>query len=523
VASNRLPVVLERSRRSWRAEQGSGGLVTALEPVLQEREGIWVGWPGTDSGDWTEICHALERLTESEGYQIHPVRLTARERDDFYLGFSNQVIWPLFHDFQTLCNFDPRFWHAYAGVNRKFAAALQEVVRPGDLLWVHDYHLMSVAEELKAQGIEERMAFFLHIPFPHIDLFTKLPWRFSMLRSLLQYDLIGFQTARDRGNFLHCLRVLVPGIQIEGDDGRVARAILGAREVDIGVFPISIDCEEFAGHAASPAVSERVARIEADFQQRELILGVDRLDYSKGILHKLNGYRLALERYPDMRGKVTLIQLVIPSREGIPEYDRMKSDIEQAVGEIQGAFTRNGWVPIHYYYGTWDRDELIAQYRAADIGLVTPLKDGMNLVAKEYCASNVDEEGVLILSEYAGATAQLHRHALIVDPYDVEGLADAIHDAFTMPKEERRRRMQALRRKIEATDLSWWVDTFLRAANRQSVESAGPPDAFAPRAPEGFFGMSAGAAIPPVKPLRRSVAAPLRRSRDRIRLRPPLP
>lgn len=487
VASNRLPVVLSKeSSGDWHLERGSGGLVTALEPLLRERGGVWVGWPGIHEEAIDGLEEVLQNVTQDHEYRVRGVHLTAREENDFYLGFSNQIVWPLFHDFQTQCNFRPRFWEAYQTVNRKFAEALADEVQEGDFVWVHDYHLMEVAQELRERGIHENCAFFLHIPFPPLDLFVKLPWRFTILRSLLRFDLVGFQSARDRDNFLHCLRALVPGAELEGE-GRVVTARFDGREVRIGVFPVSVHFQEFAGVAGGGEVSRRVAELRSRHQDRSLILGVDRLDYSKGIPHKLEGFRAALRRYPELRGRVTLVQLVVPSREDIPEYHRMKQEIERLVGEIQGEFTRPGWVPIHYQYGRWDRPELLAHYRASRIALVTPLKDGMNLVAKEFCACSLEGDGVLVLSEYAGATAQLQDDAILVNPYDSEEVAQGIHAAFTMPDQERRGRMQRLRQRVRDQDIFWWADTFLRAAEGEDLGPDADVETFSPRPPEGFM------------------------------------
>lgn len=482
VASNRLPVVLEpQADGEWKLSPGSGGLVTALEPVLKRSHGLWIGWQGVEGENREDVDRALAEQSGDLGYDIRGVSLTNEEVQDFYLGFANQVVWPLFHDFQTQCNFDPRFWRTYQHVNRKFARVIAREHRAGDFIWVHDYHLMSVAEELRALDVDAKLGFFLHTPFPPVDLFVKLPWRYEILGSLLRYDLVGFQTARDRKNFTDCIRHLAPELQLEeANDRRVIQAHTPEREVGIGAFPISIDVEDFQEEAVSEAVSERVARIWAEFPGRILILGVDRLDYTKGIPHKLAGYRLALERYPDLQERVSLVQLVIPSREDIPEYDRMKREIERLVGEISGEFTRPGWVPVHYQYGSWERDELIAHYRASRVALVTPLKDGMNLVAKEFCASSLEGEGVLVLSEYAGATAQMQQDALLVNPYDVEGVAEAIHKACTMPERERRRRMERMREKIRREDIYWWVNTFLRAAQARDLGDAATVDLYRP-------------------------------------------
>ncbi len=486
IVSNRLPVVLSRGRGGdWTLERGSGGLITAVEPVLRRRGGVWVGWPGTDVEKVPELDRLLERAVGEVGYHVHGVALTPEERDDFYLGFSNQVVWPLFHDFQTQCNFDPAFWQAYRKVNRKFTDAVGEIAREGDFLWIHDYHLMAMATELRRRGIHQDVGFFLHIPFPPFDLFTKLPWRYEILDSLLSFDLLGFQTSRDRRNFLDCLVSMVPDAELEGE-GRVVKVRQGPRRVGIGVFPVSIPFQEFADTAGSDEVEERVAELRSEMPGQRILLGVDRLDYSKGIPHKLQGFRLALRRHPDLVGRVTLIQLVVPSREDIPEYHRMKTEIERLVGEIQGEFTRAGWVPIHYQYGRWERPELVAHYRAADAALVTPLKDGMNLVAKEYCASSLDDEGVLIMSEYAGAAAQFEDDALLVNPYDVEAVAEAIHTAFTLEGAEVRRRMGALRDRVRRRDVSWWVDTFLKAAREEDLGPDAGVESFRLRPPAGF-------------------------------------
>ncbi len=463
--SNRLPVVLERDDNgTWDVRTGSGGLVTALAPVLRNRGGTWIGWPGAVAdGDGVDIEELLDRAAQESGYQLRSVMLSAEERLKFYQGFANEIIWPLFHDLQTLCDFNPSYWYTYQTVNRRFAHAVTEASRPGDFIWIHDYHLMSVAKELRALGVKARCGFFLHIPFPPLDLFMKLPWRFQLLRDLLEFDLLGFQTMRDRRNFVHCVRTLVKDVRVKAQ-GSYATIRTQNREVRVGSFPISIDAREFARQAASQEVAETAWYIHEDLPQRKIILGVDRLDYTKGIPHRLDAFRSALRRFPDLHEKVTLIQVVVPSRFNIPRYMKLKTEIERLVGEINGEFTRSGWVPIHYIYRSLDRRELLAYYRTAEVALVTPIKDGMNLVAKEYCASNLEGNGVLILSEFAGAVAQMQRGALLVNPYDLEGVGAAIYQAIQMPEDERRRRMGRLRAGIRRQDVYWWVDAFLQAA-----------------------------------------------------------
>ena len=464
--SNRLPcrVAFDADRGEWEVHPSSGGLVTAMSPVLRDRGGLWIGWPGVAAEEEAPLERLLPPLTEELGFELAPVSLTEAERDNFYLGFSNEVVWPLFHDLQTLYNFDPAYWRTYRTVNRKYARAISENAKSGDYVWVHDYHLMMAASELRELGYEGRVGFFLHTPFPSPDIYMKLPWRFEILQGLLEYDLIGFQTLRDRRNFLQCVRRLLADVPMAGS-GAVVSCRVEGRDVRVGSFPISIDFEDFAEAGADPAVVGRCADLRKNLPDRQLILGVDRLDYTKGIPYRLSGYRKALKEYPELRGRVTLIQLVVPSREVIPEYNELKEEIERLVGRINGEYTRQGWVPIYYMYRSLERKELIALYRCADVALITPLKDGMNLVAKEFCAADVEESSVLVLSEFAGAADQLQGGALLVNPYDIEGLAAAIHRAYGMEREERGRRMRELRQAIRDQDIFWWVDLFLRAAS----------------------------------------------------------
>jgi trehalose 6-phosphate synthase/phosphatase len=449
VVSNRLPFSFRRDKgRRWRAEPGSGGLVTALLPVLRHRGGTWVGWPGA-AGTAREFSAALAAAGRGAGYTLAAVALDARDVRDFYQGFANEVLWPLFHDLPSLCNFDPLYWRRYCEVNRKYARAVHRRAAPGDFVWVHDYHLINLAAELRSLGTRARLAFFLHIPFPSPDVFMKLPWRAPLLDALLEYDLVGFQTAHDRRNFLACAQAL----------GRQPRPEAS------GFFPISIDYNAFMRRAAAGDVAAKARELHLLLPRRKLVLGIDRLDYTKGIALRLRAFQNLLVRHPDMRGRVSLIQVVVPSREDIPQYREMKTEIEQLVGRINGEFARPGlWVPVWYEYRSLSRLELLAYYRAADIALITPLKDGMNLVAKEYCACSIEEDCVLILSEFAGAAAQLANGALLVNPYDIGAVAEAIRVAHAMPAEEREARMRRMRRAIRRQDVFWWVDSFLRAA-----------------------------------------------------------
>jgi trehalose-6-phosphate synthase len=330
---------------------------------------------------------------------------------------------------------------------------------------VHDYHLMYVAEALRERSVRGRLTFFLHIPFPPHDIFAKLPQQQRLLRALLQFDLLGFQTRRDLRNFLQCVRRVMPGAKIVlRRDLQLIR--FEKREVCAGSFPIGIDFASFEKGTTSNAVACRAQQLRAAFPDCQLMLGVDRLDYSKGIPERLRAFRTALERYEELRERVVLIQVVVPSRVEIPKYHEFKQRIDRLVGDINGRFSTSSWLPVRYHFRSLDRDELLAHYRACEIALVTPLKDGMNLVAKEYCACRIDRNGVLILSQFAGAAEQLKRGALLVNPYDIEQVADTILKAYRMSRRERSTRMKHMRHTVSNENVFQWVDSFLKAGSQ---------------------------------------------------------
>jgi len=462
VASNRLPIALTKSYKGkWQAQPSLGGLVTALSPVLRARKGTWFGWSGTFEGN--DCSELLADISCKLGYALKEVSLSKEEIDQYYFGFSNEIVWPLFHDLQSRCDFDPAYWNAYQTVNSKFAEAIIKNAEINDYIWIHDYHLALVAKRLRRLGMKNKIGFFLHIPFPSPDIFNKLPWRTQMLDALLDYDLVGFQTPRDKNNFIYCVESILNKSHIN-KRRQTSNIETPERKVIVGSFPISIDFKDFAQQAASRDIAEQSRKLRDSIHNNQIILGVDRLDYSKGIPEKLRAFRIALERFNSLHGKIALVQIVVPSREDIPQYQTLKSEIESLVGEINGRFSHSGWIPIHYMFRTLDRSELLAYYRAADIALITPLKDGMNLVAKEYCTSKIDKCGVLILSEFAGAASQLGRNALLVNPYDREGVANAIYRASQMSMSECQIRMQRLRKSIAKRDVFWWAGNFLQTA-----------------------------------------------------------
>ena len=463
VVSNRLPFALDSIGEDlWTVTPATGGLVSAIEPVLRERGGTWIGWPGSVG----EIpAKPLAKARRNAGYKIVPVALSETERDEFYYGYSNQVIWPLFHDLQNFCNFEPAYWQAYKEVNKHYADAIARSAQPDDFIWVHDYHLMYVAQALRERSQSQNLSaltFFLHIPFPPYDIFSKLPQQQGLLRALLQFDLLGFQTRRDVRNFMQCVRRVISDAKVVPRRG-LQLIRFEKREIRVGHFPIGIDFQSFENRASVDTVTRKSEELRAAFPDCQLILGSDRLDYSKGIPERLRAFRTALDRYPELRGRVVLIQVVVPSRVQIPRYHEFKNRIDRLVGDINGRFSTNTWLPVQYHFRSLDRDDLLAHYRACDIAFVTPLKDGMNLVAKEYCACRIEEDGVLVLSQFAGAAEQLKPGAVLVNPYDVEQMAETILGAFRMSQAERTLRMKRMRRIVRTENVFWWVDSFLKA------------------------------------------------------------
>jgi trehalose 6-phosphate synthase/phosphatase len=470
LVSNRIPITFTTEDGVLKGQPASGGLVSALEPLLKDHGGIWVGSGGTE--DSPRIRKILEKASGNNPYHYAPLFLTDEEQSNYYEGFSNEIVWPLFHDLQSRCNFDPNYWEFYERVNSKFADAVEKASKPGDLIWIHDYQLMQVGKTLRCRRPGARLAFFLHIPFPSPDIFAKLPWRTQILEDLLAHDLIGVQTGRDQRNLIACLRCFVPSVKISGK-GESRMVVSEHGRTHIEAFPISIDYRSFADQSASESVLERVKQIKAKTHGIQITVGVDRLDYTKGIPERLKAYGYFLRRYPEFHRKVELIQIVVPSREGIPRYDQLKREVERLVTHVNGEFSEPGWVPINFIYRSVPRDELIAIYRAADVALITSLKDGMNLVAKEYCAAKTEVNGVLVLSEFAGAAPELRIGAILVNPNDEVGVAAALKQALEMKPAERRRRMLRMRQQIRQADILTWRDRFFHALEKTAAATEG--------------------------------------------------
>lgn len=466
VVSNRLPVSVKRDESGQAAAvPSSGGLVSALTPILSEYGGTWVGSTGFASNGAahdTEIRKLLAATTRGTSVRYLPVFLSAEEQTSFYEGFSNEILWPLFHDLQSRCNFAPRYWDYYQRVNQRFAAVTLKASQPNDVIWIQDYQLMDVGRYIRQKRPEGTLAFFMHIPFPAPDIFEKLPWRRQILESLLEHDLLGVQTPRDERNLVACIRSFLPGVEVEREHD-YRRVLYRSRQTRLQAFPISIDFEQFAQGAASAEVGRRAFEIRRQLNGVRIAIGIDRLDYTKGIPERLRAFARFLRDYPAMRGHISLYQVVVPSRESITGYRRLMDEIERLVAHINGDHSQPGWVPIHYVHRSLPRKELLALYRAASLALITPLKDGMNLVSKEFCAARTENDGVLILSEFAGAAPELRRGALLVNPYDELGIAEALNRALTMEPQEQRRRMLRMRAWVRRHDILHWRDSFFAA------------------------------------------------------------
>lgn len=467
VASNRLPVVLSRTDDgSLISEPASGGLVTALEPVLRERGGSWVGWPGVPQ----EECEDLGDSLEGSGFELRPIPIDEDELALHYHGFCNSVLWPLLHGMPRRCERRAGDWETYMEINARFA---EELVRTGDsAVWVHDYQLMMVGSEMRRRGSEQRLGFFLHVPFPEPGILFRSGRAIELLSSLAHYDVVGFQTTIDLRNFVDALSLLYPRAKVEEGPSAVVFQI-GGRRVLASVYPIGIAASEFEAHASRPQVEQRAAELRAELACDNLIVGVDRLDYSKGLLERIDGFQRFLEEHPERRDDTVYMQLVVPSRLQVPAYQDLLRQLEARVGEFYshlGTFDR---MPLRYVFDSVERAELLALYRAGDIGLVTPIRDGMNLVAKEYCASQVDDSGALILTDTAGAARQLAPGALIIEPGNPDEIATAIDDALRMDDDQRRERMRSLRAEIRESCVERWAESFLIDLEHSRAQPSG--------------------------------------------------
>jgi trehalose 6-phosphate synthase/phosphatase len=460
IVSNRLPFNVEIQDGRPLFHPSAGGLVTGLASFREAREQtgaipaehLWVGWPGASVEEPLRDQVIQEALARFRSY---PVFLTEDQMERFYLGFCNATIWPLFHYFPSFALYQAAFWDQYKQINQLFADALETVLRSDDVVWVHDYHLMLLPRLLKARQPQLTVGFFLHIPFPSFEVFRLLPgeWRRDILEGLLGADLIGFHTYEYTHHFLQC------ALRILGYDHQMSQIVAPDHVVRVDTFPMGIDVEKFSGAPRSAETEREIRELKSNLAGVKLILSVDRLDYSKGIANRLEGFEQFLEENPEHHGKVALLMIVVPSRIGVVQYELMKRQIEELVGKINGRFGGVGWTPVVYQYRHVAFSSLAALYAISDVCLVTPLRDGMNLVAKEYIATRADG-GVLILSEMAGAAKELPE-AIIINPNDRGEIASALKEALRMPLPEQQKRHRLMQRRLKRYNVSRWASEFL--------------------------------------------------------------
>jgi trehalose 6-phosphate synthase/phosphatase len=473
IASNRLPFTVSMEGGVPKFAPSAGGLATGLWSYLERARAdesrrldfLWVGWPGTNIAPDQEA--AVRKFGESH-YNASPIFLPEESMDRFYLGFCNRTLWPLFHYFTTLVRFEEEHWEEYVRVNHAFAEALKSVLKPDDMLWIHDYHLLLLPRLIREIYPEMPMGFFLHIPFPSFEVFRLLPrtWRTEIIEGLLGANLIGFHTHDYTRDFLTSV------LRTVGFEHHLGDLLLRDRIVKVDTFPMGIDFDRFAKAAVSPDTEARLSELRVQCKDLKVIFSVDRLDYTKGIINRLRGYELFLKRNPQWLGKVVFIVSVAPSRIGVRSYQAMKQELEETVGRIVGSYGTVHWTPLIYQFRSLPFEEILPLYRLCDVALITPLRDGMNLVAKEFIASRPCHKGVLILSEMAGAAKEMGE-AIIINPFHLEDFARALESALTMPEEEQVRRNQLLQERLRRYDLNRWADEFVQGmVSTQKTEAA---------------------------------------------------
>lgn len=461
IVSNRLPFTANLEKDGLKFGESSGGLITGLSTFLdsykyhfpKHEDHIWLGWPGSSIPE--EYKNQVQRQALSQCGAC-PVFLSAKEMEQFYWGFCNKTLWPLFHYFPSYAIYEEEFWQTYRRVNKKFRDALLELLQPKDVVWIQDYHLMLLPRLLREKAPQTQIGFFLHIPFPSFEIFRLLPprWRSEILEGILGADLVGFHTSDYMQHFLQSVRLIL------GHEHHIGCFSLSDHRVKIETYPMGIDFQKFFETSTSPKTQQERVHLRQILSGFRTALSIDRLDYTKGILHRLEGYDLFFERYPEYQGKLVLIMVVVPSRIGVRHYELMKKQIEERVGRINGKYGSIEWTPIIYQYRHLTLYPLSALYSMSEVALVTPLRDGMNLIAKEYVASRTDKTGILVLSEMAGAAKELGE-AIIINPNDRRELADALKGALEMTREEQERRNTVMQDRLRRYDVVRWATDFV--------------------------------------------------------------
>ncbi|MEH0157996.1 bifunctional alpha,alpha-trehalose-phosphate synthase (UDP-forming)/trehalose-phosphatase [Limibacter armeniacum] len=453
IVSNRLPVTANRDEESGALEfkPSAGGLATGLSSIFKEKGNLWIGWPGIPDFKEDEKPGVIKSL---RGENMAPVFLNKKEVLLYYEGFSNRTLWPLFHYFTEFTQYTPEDWDMYVAVNQKFCDAILEYAGPDDIIWVHDYQLLLLPSMLREKLPNATIGFFQHIPFPSYEIFRLLPWRSEILEGMLGADLLGFHTYDDTRHFMSSVS------RIAGYPNSMGTIKMANRIISVDAFPMGIDYDKFEKAARSKETYEKVDKYKSLFANQQVVLSIDRLDYTKGIKRRLYAFDKFLEMYPEYIGKVVLVLLVVPSRDKVDQYQQLKEEIDTLVGKIDGKYSTIDWTPIQYFYRSFSFDGLSALYSKADVALITPLRDGMNLVCKEYVASKVTQKGVLILSEMAGAAKELSE-AILINPNDEAEIVEALKQALEMPEIEQRNRLLEMQEKLKRYSVHRWVEVFV--------------------------------------------------------------
>ena len=467
VVSNRVPYSISKIEDKIVYKKTAGGLVTALDPLMKRMGGLWIGWSGV-VGSNKEIGDRIKIEGDDgiEGYELKFVKLNENEVKDYYNGFSNRTIWPLFHGFLFQSYFDYDYWKAYYRINKKFANEIITVLDEDDVIWVHDYHLMITPEIIRQNVKQAKIIFFLHIPFPNYEILNALPWSKEIIKGLLGCDIIGFQTRKDAINFLAACKEI---LKLTPDFNEFSVNYID-RKIYVKEFPISIDYESFSKAGKKKEASKFIKNIKSYSKNTSFVLGVERLDYTKGLKEKFRAIERFFEKYPDYKKKVVFIQIAVPTRTKILEYVRFKKEIDEMVGRINGKFADGIWSPIIYIYKSLSQEKLVSYYKLSDICLVTPLKDGMNLIAKEYIASRSEVNSVLILSRFAGVADEFKDYALMVNPYDIEDVADRIKYALEIDLEQKTTRFNSLKEIVKKRDVFYWLESIVHSFNKLNKE-----------------------------------------------------
>ena len=456
IVSNRLPVTIKQNEDKFSFMPSAGGLATGLGSIYKRGDNIWIGWPGLYDLNEEETQYINSELKKDN---MAPVYLTKEDIRDYYEGFSNRTIWPLFHYFTEFTKYIPELWDAYVRVNQKFCDAILEHASDGDVLWIHDYQLLLVPSMLREKLPNATIGFFQHIPFPSFEIFRLLPWREELLEGMLGSDLIGFHTYDDMRHFLSSVS------RILGYGSTMGQIRMNNRLVGVDSFPMGIDYDKFAKATHSPETIDKLKKYFQILSNQKVVLSIDRLDYTKGIKQRLEAFDMFLERYPAYMGKVSIVLIVVPSRVKVDQYNQLKNEIDTIVGRLNGKYSRMDWNPIHYFYRSFSFHALSALYSSAEVALITPLRDGMNLVCKEYIASKLDKRGVLILSEMAGAAKELSE-AILINPNDKNQIVEAMYQALEMPEEEQIARNEEMQSKLKRYNIHSWVDVFMQQLDK---------------------------------------------------------